>query len=234
MRVNYTNDVCLNRKELNMLKRSLSVSLTLFHLIRTIWIQWSFFLFKFSIQILSVWVKSSDMIETFFSPSIRRNGQHFLETKIFFLKRKTVPKRYSKHFVFFKDFMSCMEFLSHQFEALFTLMDFRMRTRTCLCSFVHPPLQTLWRSWWEWKSSYCGWWARTHRFEWGPKRILWNIFDPYQNDPNEMLYIWNRLVFDFVTGYAPVIWKRINFDRAVILWKQPRMVMTWRKYLIVG
>ena len=45
---------------------------------------------------------------------------------------------------------------------------------------------------------------------WGPKRILWNIFDPYKNDPYEMLYIWNRLVFDFVNVHAPIIWKRIK------------------------
>ena len=45
---------------------------------------------------------------------------------------------------------------------------------------------------------------------WGPKRILWNIFDPYKNDPYEMLYIWNKLVFDFVNVHAPIIWKRIK------------------------
>ena len=36
------------------------------------------------------------------------------------------------------------------------------------------------------------------------KRIPWSILDIYSNDPDEMLYNWNKLVLDVIDTHVPV------------------------------
>jgi len=44
------------------------------------------------------------------------------------------------------------------------------------------------------------------------KRIPWSILDIkfYSNDPDEMLYIWYKLVLDFIDTHAPVKKRRVK------------------------
>ena len=42
------------------------------------------------------------------------------------------------------------------------------------------------------------------------KRIPWSILDVYSNHPDEMLYIWNKLVLDVIDTHTPVRKKRVK------------------------
>lgn len=42
------------------------------------------------------------------------------------------------------------------------------------------------------------------------KRIPWSILDINSNDPDEMLYTWNKLVLDVIDSHAPVKKRRVK------------------------